>query len=120
MQASGEAAAVRGQEGSRAGAGSAWGLSPPAVAQAMRHPLGDPAGQAGAALRAPASRSRSKDPGHSLGHHGAFHFISCDSFTSFDDGKTGRSQIQWLPEREMSSPPDVRRDSSGELEGVEV
>ena len=96
--------AMGGQEGSRVCPVTAATCSSSGHALSSRGPCGTGRG----CPPASANRSIRKDPGLSLGIYGPSQFISWDSFTSFNDGKTGRSQIQWLPEREMSALPDVR------------
>lgn len=81
-----------------------------------RHPLGDLAGEAEAALWLLLATSRGKTLA-SPRRFGVFHCVSWDSFTSFDYGKTGRSQIRRLPEREVSP---LRGGDAPQLSGKRV
>lgn len=113
-------AAVGGQEGSSAGArrGDCHHPELLGLQLARRHPLGPwrerqglPSGSASDSGGKPRSLPR---------WLWAFHFISRDGFTSFDSGKTGRSQIRRSPESEMSELPDSSGDFRGTGTGTEV
>lgn len=91
------------------GTGAGAGLSPGAVTarscqtcSVIHHPLGDLTGEAKAALQLLLATSRGKTLA-SPRRFGVFHCVSWDGFTSFAQGKTGRSQIRRLREGSESA-----------------
>lgn len=105
-------------EGTGAGAGPSPGTDRLScrARSVTRRPLGDLAGEAEAALWLLLATSRGKTLA-SPRRFGVFHCVSWDSFTSFDYGKTGRSQIRRLPEREVSP---LRGGDAPQLSGKRV
>lgn len=105
-------------EGTGAGAGPSPGTDRLScrARSVTRRPLGDLAGEAEAALWLLLATSRGKTLA-SPRRFGVFHCVSWDSFTSFDYGKTGRSQIRRLPEREVSL---LRGGDAPQLSGKRV